>query len=76
MIAQDGINTRYTPFQKRIDYNALRLCLKKLRKHIGERDISIHMPKIGTGLGGGNWDIIKKIISDELYDLQIYVYTI
>lgn len=46
-----------------LDYDALRLCLRKIAHtfhgHIG-------LPKIGCGLAGGDWDIVKKIIIEEL----------
>lgn len=54
-----------------VDYAALRLCMKKLNhvyknKHIG-------LPKIGCGLAGGNWTIVKNIIISELKDCQVTV---
>jgi O-acetyl-ADP-ribose deacetylase (regulator of RNase III) len=35
----------------------------------------IAMPKIGAGLGGGNWKIISTIIEETLTDIQPVVYT-
>ena len=35
-------------------------------KHIG-------LPKIGAGLAGGDWNIIKKIIQTELKDCKVTV---
>jgi O-acetyl-ADP-ribose deacetylase (regulator of RNase III) len=35
---------------------------------------SVHMPKIGTGLGGGRWEIIEPIINIELASLPVTVY--
>jgi O-acetyl-ADP-ribose deacetylase (regulator of RNase III) len=35
-------------------------------KHIG-------MPKIGSGLAGGDWDRIEHIISVELRDCQVTI---
>jgi len=54
-----------------VDYDALRLCLRKVNfkfpnKHIG-------MPKIGAGLGGGDWNIIKNIIEEELKDMRVTI---
>lgn len=39
--------------------------------------ISIHMPKIGCGLAGGDWDVIKELITSELviigqFDCVVY----
>lgn len=36
----------------------------------------IAMPKIGAGLGGGDWDIISKIIEEESVNFQPVVYTL
>lgn len=56
---------------KPLSYEALILCMKKINvlfkgKHIG-------LPKIGAGLAGGDWEIIKGIIQKELSDCQVTV---
>jgi len=37
--------------------------------------MKVGLPKIGAGLGGGDWSIISKIIEEELgeFDVTIYV---
>ncbi len=37
---------------------------------------SVHMPRIGAGLAGGDWREIEQIILDELaaHDLDITIY--
>lgn len=39
-------------------------------------DISIHMPRIGCGLGGGQWEKVEPLIQKYLCDvgLDVYVY--
>jgi O-acetyl-ADP-ribose deacetylase (regulator of RNase III) len=54
-----------------VDYDAIRLCMRKINSifegsHIG-------LPQIGCGLGGGDWDIVKKIIQEELIDCKVTV---
>lgn len=54
-----------------IDYEALTLCMRKINhvfkgKHVG-------LPKIGAGLAGGDWNIIKKIIQTELKDCDVTI---
>jgi O-acetyl-ADP-ribose deacetylase (regulator of RNase III) len=54
-----------------LDYEALRLCMRKLNvefagKHIG-------MPKIGAGLAGGDWERIEKIIEAELKSCSVTI---
>ena len=52
--------------QNNVDYKALRKIFR-LVKH-SFRDKRIAYPKIGSGLGGGNWKTIKNIIEEELKD--------
>lgn len=55
MIAQNGIQKPFHPKGMRyVDYNALRKCLGKVRGCLGGNK-SVHMPRIGVGLGGGSW---------------------
>lgn len=35
---------------------------------------TIAMPKIGSGLGGGDWNTIAQIINTEIQDLKVKVY--
>lgn len=54
-----------------LDYDALRLCLRKVNytfkgQHIG-------LPWIGCGLAKGNQDIVAQIISEELTDMQVTI---
>jgi O-acetyl-ADP-ribose deacetylase (regulator of RNase III) len=46
------------------DYNAIRSVFKSVKQNFSKKRIGY--PKIGAGLAGGNWDIISKIISEEL----------
>lgn len=62
---------RYGTKQINVDYDALRLCMRKLNvrfkgKHIG-------MPAIGSGLAGGDWSIIERILQKELVDCELTV---
>lgn len=47
-----------------IDYMALRKCFRKVKLIADNRKIGY--PKIGEGAIGADWDIIKKIIDQEL----------
>jgi O-acetyl-ADP-ribose deacetylase (regulator of RNase III) len=47
-----------------VDYDAIRSCFKLIKeKYSGKR---IGYPLIGCGLAGGSWDIVSKIIDEEL----------
>lgn len=54
-----------------VDYEAITLCMRKINhifkgKHIG-------LPQIGCGLAGGDWNIVKSIIQNELTDCDVTV---
>lgn len=72
MFAQDGYRSKNNP--QPVSYEALRECLTQVAKAAKVESSSIHMPRIGCGLGGGSWGIIQDIIKQELLDLSIYVY--
>lgn len=53
------------------DYEAFTICMRKMNhvfkgKHIG-------MPKIGSHLAGGDWELIRPIIQKELKDARVSV---
>lgn len=54
-----------------VDYAAVRNCLRGVRNAFGH--FKIGMPKIGAGLGGGDWKIIRQIIIEELGDVDVTV---
>src|SRR5215207_8652603 len=55
----------YTQFDWRgkgtkVDYDAIRSCMRWVKAQFGGRRIGL--PKIGAGLGGGDWPTIERII--------------
>lgn len=64
MIAQHGIRSRFNPTP--IDYAALSVCLKEVDHMAHSTASNVHMPKIGAGLAGGDWDKIESIIKNTL----------
>lgn len=78
MIAQEGerslLNTQP------IRYDALESCLNLLAKGClairdeSRRKVTVHMPKIGCGIGGGEWSTVGAMIEDALWDIDVYVY--
>lgn len=60
-----------------VSYNAVRKCMKEIKKFMGENNLTkVAMPKIGAGLAGGDWDVLSKIIDDELRGKEVIVYYI
>ena len=49
-----------------VDYDAVRSCMKEVKRLFSEKKIGY--PMIGAGLAGGDWQIISKIIDEELND--------
>lgn len=56
-----------------IRYNALAKCLTKLNEIALSEKASIHMPRIGAGLAGGNWKFIERLIR-ECTSVNVYIY--
>ena len=63
MVAQKGYGESKRP---RLRYTHLRDCLQDVARFAASVQGSVHMPKIGTGYGGGDWSIIKQIIETTL----------
>src|SRR5437899_2936801 len=51
-------------------------CLQKVAAKATELRVSIHMPRIGCGLAGGDWSRIEPLINEYLCDqgLSVTVY--
>ena len=71
MYAQNGLRSKTN--QKPLRYGCLAECLLSVRQC---RFAYVHMPKIGCGLAGGDWNIVSEIIQDTLvdYGVEVYVY--
>ena len=77
MIAQNGINNKYSKKICRVDYEGLKKCLQQVNSYVLENKCSIHMPKIGTGLAYGDWSIIENLIKNTIdNNINVYVYLI
>ena len=72
MIAQHGTgyNSEGVP---PIRYKALTEALVRVNKVAEELGASLHMPRIGSGLAGGDWKIIAKII-ETIVKVDVTVY--
>lgn len=73
MTQQDfgGGNKRY------IDYSAIESCIAAMDNSVRDWGVAeIGMPKIGAGLGGGDWDQIEDIIVRNAKNFIPVVYTL
>lgn len=55
---------KYTSIKLDVEYDAVRECMKKIKERFSGKKIGL--PLIGCGLAGGDWDIVSKIIEEEL----------
>lgn len=59
---------------RNVSYDAIETCFAQINEHIhlGIEGISnmqpdeVHIPAIGSGIGGGNWEIIREIIEQTM----------
>lgn len=74
MVGQHGVLTKDdgTP---PIRYGAVEECLRDVEKFARDFDhASVHMPRIGCGLAGGEWSEVEAIINRVFIDTEVYVY--
>lgn len=69
LFAQDG----YGRDKCYTDYDALRRCLRQVNNEFRGKDIAIPY-KMSCDRGGGDWDVVLKIIEEELYDCRVTLY--
>ncbi|EPL0393371.1 Appr-1-p processing protein [Enterobacter ludwigii] len=62
MFAQDGIKKNFSDKNQYVCYESLDICLAKLCDYALVNRLSIQMPRIGAGLGGGDWSVIESLI--------------
>lgn len=55
------------------EYNHLKNSLVEMSK-ILPADAKVGLPKIGCGLGGGNWSTVSKLIEETLGNFDVTVY--
>lgn len=59
--------------EKFVSYDAVDECMQKIAR-LGIDNIA--MPKIGAGLGGGDWKVIEAIINSRLANKNVVIYEI
>jgi O-acetyl-ADP-ribose deacetylase (regulator of RNase III) len=71
MIGQHAIQR--TGRQPPIRYEAIEEALGKVAGHALNLGASVHMPRIGTGLAGGDWALIEPLIEKKLCERGVDV---
>ena len=72
MIAQDGYKSAINPVP--LNYEALQTCLYGVLNRAKDLNASIHAPRFGCGLAGGDWNEIERMIDDTLEKQTVYIY--
>jgi O-acetyl-ADP-ribose deacetylase (regulator of RNase III) len=70
MVAQHGIGGGHL---LRLRYEALQECLRQAAAHALKEAEDVHMPRIGSGLAGGSWDLVQEIVVETLCQMGINV---
>jgi O-acetyl-ADP-ribose deacetylase (regulator of RNase III) len=75
LIGQHGVASRTTRTPP-VRYEAIREGLDKIAVHARASGASVHMPRIGCGLAGGEWSRIEPLIAQTLLvaDVDVTVY--
>ena len=72
MIAQHGLHPNAEGVPP-IRYDALAIALKHVSKVAEDLGATLHMPRIGCGLAGGEWSNVQQIIEDNVHvDVTVY----
>lgn len=77
-IANMATQIEYGTDKQQVNYYAVKTCLEKLFEFCSKKELtSVAIPKIGCGLGGGDWKEVHTILVDlskewETIDLQVW----
>jgi O-acetyl-ADP-ribose deacetylase (regulator of RNase III) len=56
-----------------IRYEAIAICLQQVAVKARELEASVHMPRIGCGLAGGEWSKVEPLIEEHLCGVGVAV---
>lgn len=59
-----------------VDNDAVRTVMQKVKEFAMPKGLKIAIPKIGTGLAGGDWPTIEKILNEVFQDYDVSVYVL
>ncbi|MEZ6096772.1 MAG: macro domain-containing protein [Pirellulaceae bacterium] len=57
-----------------IRYDAIEKCLHQIAKFAIDHQATIHMPRIGCGLAGGNWSEIEPLVNQACSEANVPVF--
>lgn len=77
MCAQDNLNTDLTV---RLQYGHLARCMMNVEDEMVyqdcliDKDVVVLAPKFGSGIAGGNWDIVENMIENIWCDFEVNIF--
>ena len=72
LFAQDGYASYGFTTHRMTEYSKLRMCLETVNKKYKGRKVALPY-LLGCGLAGGDWNIVEKIIKEELKDCDVEI---
>lgn len=77
LLIANAITQQHVGTDKRqVDYEAIAKCFEKVYALAIKENREVFFPKIGAGLGGGDWKIISTIIENVDGTDQVYKYCV
>ncbi len=75
IIGQNGVGPRLNG-KPPVNYQALLDGLLKVESVAAHKGASVHMPRIGCGLAGGQWEFVRQLVGVGLcaFDIPVFVY--
>lgn len=73
LFAQDGYAFYGYAGRCMTDYDALRKCLKTIGREYKGKTVALPY-LLGCGLAGGDWNIVKEIVEEELKECCVQIY--
>ena len=75
IVGQRGFGKSKTP---RVQYGAIQTGLARVADFALNKGASVHLPRIGTGVAGGNWATIKNMMEEQFVEsgVEVNVYTL
>jgi O-acetyl-ADP-ribose deacetylase (regulator of RNase III) len=70
LVGQHGFGPSSSP---RIRYAALEQCFEKLSEFASKISATVHMPRLGSGESGGQWETVEEIVRSTLISAEIPV---
>lgn len=73
LLAQEGYGPSSTPL---IRYSALDQSLEQVAKYARGINASVHLPRIGTGAAGAEWEIVESILRTQFDGIEkgVWIY--